>query len=329
MPTCRTLLFSVIFLLLPLLNFQAQAQGREQLRYNELYRKACHNCYEKRFAPSLADALNHVRSIEIDFYDTPDKGTTGQPREWFVRHNAHSPTPNDNCCTGPNNLAGCLQNVLDWSRSHPGHEVITIFLDKKEGWTPGHSPEELDQLLLSVFPREKIFSPADLKGNYKTAREAAAAGAWPTMGQLQGKVIFALTGGPGGSRNLTHHEYVGSRGEKALIFVAPDAKEPADLTAQPEQFTAETGKWIVFYNMRKGFEAIAPAIQAGGFVVRVWGAPENDATFQGLVHQKVHFIAMDNYKESSFNGGSMSGPFPGGAPPAGKKGKAVRSAKSK
>jgi hypothetical protein len=302
-------IFHYILLWLSLHQIGIGNQESNPLRYNEIFRKACHNCYKKGEAASLGEALNYVRTIEIDFYDFAKPGIAGQPQEWFVRPKAISPIPNDNCCSGRNDLVGCLKNVRDWSLAHPGHDIITVFLDKKDGWTAGHSPEELDHLLLSVFPREKTFTPNDLKGAHGSARTAAGAGAWPLLKNLNNKFIFVLTGGPGGSPNQTHQEYVARRGEQAVLFVAPHAQVMADVTDKPEHFTADAANWVVFYNLRKGFESLAPAIHEMGFVVRVWGVRENDASFRRLTQKKVHFIALNNFREKSFNGGLMSGPF--------------------
>ena len=59
---------------------------RDEARFDEVYRKACHNCYERDRSPSLRAALDRVRSIEIDFWDDGALFTGARPGAWYVRH---------------------------------------------------------------------------------------------------------------------------------------------------------------------------------------------------------------------------------------------------
>jgi len=269
------------FIVLLMVNTQISAQiGCE--KYNQVYREACHNCYEKNKPSawgniSLQNKLDHISNIEIDFYDSQAifTGTGGMFLDWYVRHD---PTgTNDNCCgSGDGKLSTCLTDILIWSNNHPNHDVITVFLDKKQGWSgpvDGRNPEHLDFLIENTFPAEKLFRPIDLKGSYNSLREAAQNDNWPTMGDLRGKIIFVLTGGQLANHNKTQKQYVEARENLAVAFVAPDTDENGDITGTPNQFDSSTDDFVVFYNIEIGNEAqVSATVHDFNYVSRNWDA---------------------------------------------------------
>ena len=103
-------------------------------------------------------------------------------------------------------FTACLSEVRTWSHAHPAHVPIFILVETKEGEprsNPGYNavhPEPftaavfdaLDQEILSVFPREEIVLPDEVRGSYATLDEAVHHGNWPTLAQARGKVIFLL-----------------------------------------------------------------------------------------------------------------------------------------
>lgn len=218
---------------------------------------------------------------------------------------------NDNCCTGSGGLASCLANVRSWSDGHIGHPVITVFLDKKQAWGhPGEqrSPKDLDDLIKSCIPEEKLYRPYDLKESYNSLRQAAQDNAWLTMEELTNKIIFVLTGGRvPGNHNETHNQYVKETGNDAVLFVAPDADENEDVLKAPNQFGEAAADWVVFYNLKSGSESLAPLIHSKGYISRVWGADEDNATYLKLINKNVHFIALHNYHVNNFNNGFIDG----------------------
>jgi len=54
----------------------------------------------------------------------------------------------------------------------------------------------MDAEILSVFPRERIVTPDEVRGTHATLREGAMAGGWPTLDASRGKVIFAIDDAP-------------------------------------------------------------------------------------------------------------------------------------
>jgi len=104
-----------------------------------------------------------------------------------------------NCPT----LAGCLSEILNWSEAHPNHLPIAISFNAKD--TPIDQPgftqpfpftsqvfDSLDQEILSVVPREKIITPDEVRGKYKTLERAVLDQNWPTIGESRGKLLFVL-----------------------------------------------------------------------------------------------------------------------------------------
>ena len=294
-------------------NSDGPSTADENLKYNEIYRKACHNCYEKQYAESLGEALNFTNNIEIDFWETKNGANGKLNGQWYVRHNpiTINASGNDNCCTGgPNNtndLDACLRNVNSWSDAHPNHEVITVFVDKKDQWSDASSnrhPEGFDNLISEIFS-SKLYTPAVLKGTYDSPRAAAADEAWPTLANLRGKVIIALTGS-----NQYLNKYVDQRAFNGLSFVVPKIGNSSEIS-NPSSYSVANIDHVVFYNMDSGADATVAAseIRAIGAIGRTWGMPENTTWYEMLIHREVHMMALFGYMEESFNGGMMEGAF--------------------
>lgn len=279
-------------------------------RYDEIFRKACHNCYEKQYSDSLFTAFTYTKSIEIDFYDQSNYFTGGgeKPQYWYVRHDTGG--GNENCCSGSGGLETCLTDIQNWSIANPDHDVITVFLDKKQTWGDDgeqRGPKDLDILIQNCIPVEKLYRPFQLKGSYKSLRQAAQNGAWPNMNELRNKIIFVLTGGELLNHNKTQSQYVKQRGNEAILFVAPDTDDQFDILKNPDQFDEKESDWVVFYNIEIGDELLAPLIRGMGYVSRVWGMTENSKNYSQLINGKVNFIALFNFKETNFNDGQMEG----------------------
>eukprot|EP00899_Mesostigma_viride_P005289 jgi/Mesvir1/14761/Mv05402-RA.1 len=118
-------------------------------------------------------------------------------------------------------LAGCLGAMRSWSLDHPEHVPIFVYLEYKYRPTLDFfgdfasflidlllpddtisdplpvSTEALAALeteILTVFPREAIIVPDDVRSNgHATLEEAVLSGAgWPLLQDARGKVIFIL-----------------------------------------------------------------------------------------------------------------------------------------
>lgn len=275
------------------------AASAEATRYDQTQGTACHNCFERQYAPSLEHALSKVNAIEIDFWDECDlliRG--GAPNAWFVRHLPFG--GNDNNVGGKGDLAAALQEVKRWSDAHPDHRVLTVYLDKKQDWAASRGPAELDALIKSIFPRNRVFTPSMLLGAHTSLREAAAQGAWPSNEALRGKILFVLTGGAlfanvFGEPNRTLHQYASERGKNAVMFVAPATEGAHEISGVPSGFTSRTAQWVVFHNLEDEDVELAPLVRRRGRIARLWDLDETPVAYREAIEKCVNFVAVYDY----------------------------------
>ncbi len=134
-------------------------------------------------------------------------------------------------------FAKCLQEMKAWSDNHPQHFPIMVLLEAKDQALPrmitpkgltidfttpiefdASNISEIDKEINAVFPREQLITPDDIRGDYGTLKEAVMTDGWPTLAELQGKIIFVMD-----NRNdLYLEQYPGLKG--ATLFAS--AKEP-------------------------------------------------------------------------------------------------------
>jgi hypothetical protein len=285
----------------------APAPGYSSWSYQETFQPTCHNCFETDIVKTFKDVLSAVKNVEIDIWDNYRSGITGNavPGEWFVRHGA-SHVGNANICTGngkgDNNLGACLTDIQQWSAANPGHNPITLFLDKKEAWSDVKArrrPADLDGLVTSILG-SALYKPASLQGTYPSLREAAQNKVWPTMGNLAGRVIVVLTG-------EALNEYVSDRGRDAALFVAPDTTNQSDVTGTPGGFTDATAKYVVFYNIQAtdSRDQFGLTTRANNYVSRLWGSEGWDTC--KILNNCINDIALFDWRKGACNGGMATG----------------------
>lgn len=271
----------------------------QNLQYNNNFSIACHNCYELRLANTIEEVFPFTKTIEIDIWDTRKwvgiGGRKAMTRDWYVRHLGID-KGNVNCCGG--SFRDCLTRIKEWSDRNPNHEPITIFIDKKENWSEDYEtrkPSDLDNLLLSIFPREKIFTPNDLLSNQNNLKAAALSNSWPLLNSLKGKIILVITNGTVITSRNPLNEYLSSQQSNATCFVAPKIASEDEIL-QPKGFAIENIDKIVFYNLEFANYKLSSKIHSLGCLTRVYGSPETLEIYNELINEKVNFIAMDNYK---------------------------------
>jgi Phosphoinositide phospholipase C, Ca2+-dependent len=159
-----------------------------------------------------------VRQIELDvFVDDPAGGRYAHPKTVDLLGVA----PPDPALAGPGlkvlhvqevdfrttcpTLVICLTQVRDWSDAHPGHLPVTIQIEAKDDpvpdpgfgfaqplpWT-GPDFTTLQAEIDSVFPADRVLTPAEVRGRYATVAAAVRAGRWPRLDQVRGQVLFML-----------------------------------------------------------------------------------------------------------------------------------------
>jgi hypothetical protein len=164
--------------------------------------------------PPLSDQLDiGLRQIEIDAFADPEGGRFAKPfgetfapgafdigsmsRPGFKVMHIPGLDYRVSCVT----LIACLAQVRDWSKAHPDHLPIFITIDSKDQpfnypnaiapvrLTP-HLLDSLDAEIRSVFGRDMLITPDDVRGGHQTLKEAVLAGGWPSLTRARGKVMF-------------------------------------------------------------------------------------------------------------------------------------------
>lgn len=117
-------------------------------------------------------------------------------------------------------FVACLRDIRSWSRAHPGHAPILILVNAKDDprpvpgtvkqpWFDIAAFDALDAEIASVFARDEMITPDDVRSDRATLRDAVTTDGWPTLDRARGKVFFALDESPtkvelyrGGRRTL-------------------------------------------------------------------------------------------------------------------------------
>lgn len=293
--TLVALLLLTSFFVAPLIG-----KAGDTLLYNNKYSVACHNCYEKKYSSSLEEALAYTSTLELDIWDSQyfigKKKCPGT--DWFVKHSLFQ-KGNKNCAGG--SLKVCFTEIEEWTRKNPDHDVLTIYIDKKEGWGSNRSarkPEDLDNLISSIFPESKIYSPKNVLQENTNLRSSVQGCNWPSTKDLKGKVIFVITDATlFKKRNKILDKYLNKQQNNSLCFVAPLIKKQDEI-ANPKGLASKNYCNVIFYNLRYKNAALSSHINSSNYINRVYNSPETQAAISALEDKRVNFIALHNYKLS-------------------------------
>jgi len=287
-----------IFLLACTLFTPQTGKAGDTLFYNNKYSVACHNCYEKKYSSSLEEALEYTSTLELDIWDS--KYFIGKKKcsgtDWFVKHSLFQ-KGNKNCVGG--SLRDCLTEIEQWTRKNPEHEVITIYIDKKEDWGSKRSqrkPEDLDNLISAIFPANTIYSPKEVLQENDNLRNSVQGCNWPSTKDLKGKVIFVITDATILTRkNKLLNKYLNRQQNNSLCFVAPLIKKKSEIV-RPRGVSFQNTSNVIFYNLGYKHAGLSSAINSKNYINRVYNSPETLATVNALADRKVNFIALHNYR---------------------------------
>jgi hypothetical protein len=193
--------------------------------------------------PPIAKQLDlGLRQLEFDpyadgagglyaapYFDQPDKlATMRRPGAKVL----HAPVVDARtlCLT----LAACFDEVAAWSRAHPDHAPIVIFVNTKED--PFNNPAipnpplytaadlaSIDADAVAAFGRNHIVAPDDLRGRAATLRQAATTGGWPSLAAARGKVLLVLDSNPRVAQ-LYRQDHPSLKGR--MMFGLYDVAEP-------------------------------------------------------------------------------------------------------
>lgn len=292
---------------------------------NQISQVACHNCYEPEiFELPLADALNYIKTIELDIWDEAFfLSGVSTPGYWYVRHGipgTYSLTGiygNHNNCSGEQSLSDCLQDINSWSDSNPGHFPITLFLDKKQSWSTlaeGRTPQDLFRLLKEHFGK-KIYKPVELAERNSLERKTPSLWDWPTANELRGRIIVIITGGnfinnlmgfPFGSGNDTYNydlKQVKFSDQEATAFSGPYVYYQEDFR---KLLNWEVDHSAVFLN--SNYNSAINTLRINMFnkfrthnrLLRLWKV--DDLTFCELLPLKVAYLAYYSFVNRTCHG---------------------------
>ncbi|MCH2105006.1 MAG: phosphatidylinositol-specific phospholipase C1-like protein [Planctomycetes bacterium] len=212
------------------------AQGDlDELQLNQLQFRGTHNSYHQRPAlvlhkshdyshPSLTEqlSLHGIRQFELDVHLSKEGS--------FEVFHLQKIDPRTSCAT----LRACLEECLAWSVAHPRHLPLLFWLELKDDEDWEGSPyvsmsgrhAELERLVLGAWPKDRIITPDEVRGEHPSLPEAIASDGWPKLGALRGRAMFALL-----ERDTHRAEYLSAspklRGRP--FFVA--SRDPADPSA--------------------------------------------------------------------------------------------------
>jgi hypothetical protein len=206
----------------------------------------------------LATQLNHgIRQIELDIFADSEGGRFAHPLGPALVAKAGLPADPEPYPDGVMLKPGfkvmhiqdidyvsncqpfvaCLQIVHAWSKAHPEHVPIFILVETKQGipnaeipWTvpEPHTTATFDVLdaeIRSVFSRDEMITPDQVRGRHRTLNEAVRKGGWPTLAQARGKVIFLMDQAWAGPIYLEGHP--GLRGRVLFTNSTPGRPDAA------------------------------------------------------------------------------------------------------
>lgn len=167
-----------------------------ELRLNHLQAEGTHNSYhvmtegttivEHQYTLQPLDvqlSQQGVRAFELDTrFDAKVDG--------FRVYHLGFVDEKTNCET----MIACLQVLRSWSDANPRHHPLLVQFEPKDN-VPSDAEayfSRMEKDIQSVWPREKIITPDDVKGAAATLRDAVTTTGWPTLGASRGKILFFL-----------------------------------------------------------------------------------------------------------------------------------------
>ncbi len=210
----------------------------------------------------------------------------------------------------------CLTTLKEWSDANPRHIPITVMIEAKEEPIPDplnlgftipleFGPAEVDDIdeeILAVFPRSRLITPDDVRGEYQTLEESVLDGGWPTLADARGRVMFVFL-----NRSAARDYYIESHPslEGRVMFTNSEEGEP------------EAG-WFNVNNALEDGPRIE-ALVAAGYLVRTradedtYQAREGDYSLQEAAFESGgQFVSTDYVVPNPDFGTDYHAAVPGG-----------------
>lgn len=169
----------------------------DELRLHQIQMLGTHNSYHvAKDKPIFAD-LNYthqpldvqlntqgVRAFELDLHHI----AADKP---IVVEHIEGIDDSSNCP----NLGACLQLLKTWSDAHPCHHALVVLFEPKDELETSAITDHLPQLeseVLAVWPRSRLVTPDDVRGDAVDIKTAVNQHGWPTMAATRGKLVLIL-----------------------------------------------------------------------------------------------------------------------------------------
>lgn len=280
------------------------------LRFDQLQAKGSHNSYHlepespfdgsHRYShPPLDQQLAlGVRQFELDLHLTAN----GVFQVFHLPGGVDSETT---CLR----FADCLQTIKRWSDANQEHLPLLVWLEPKDedfDWADsryqpiaGHYGE-LEADILSVWPKERVLAPDEVRGGHATLPQAIESDGWPTLGALRGRIAFALLDGE--NHRLAYTTKAPNLEGKLLFVATSSASDP--YAAFFKINDARSEKELIGGLVDRGFIITTNADSPGE------SDESNQARLDASLESGAQFFSSDFIAE----GTSYRANVPGGAP---------------
>lgn len=215
-------------------------------------------------------------------------------------------------------LKKALQALKDWSDKNPNHIPIFIQIEAKDSGLPlfPNSAEvlkfdqkafdDLDQEVLTILGRNKIITPDDVRGKYKTLNEAVLHNNWPTVNDSKGKFLFILLPSGAGISNAESPYMAGHPSLKGrMMFIESDPGK-------------ENSAFILYDNAIVRQNEIQKLVKEGYLVrtrsdIETYEAKVNDRTREKAAFSSgAQVVSTDFFKKGNTYGTDYYVTMPGG-----------------
>lgn len=215
-----------------------------------------------------------IRQVELDVFADPRGGRYAAPKAWAtLKALGKDPGPDPDPTgalkkpglkvlhvpdvdyrTTALTLIDALTQIREWSRANPRHVPLFILVElksQKDATFDAKQLDGLDEEIRSVFPRDTIIAPDDVRGPCPTLAEGIRTRGWPRLDDCRGKVMFALDNEDEiRDRYLQGHQALRGR----LLFVSVYEGHPA-------------AAWMKLNDVKRDHEPIRHLVSSG-FLVR-------------------------------------------------------------
>ncbi len=202
--------------------------------------------------PDFTEQLNaNLRGLEIDVYYDPEGGRFSHPATYevlkakgitdlapFNTKGLDQPgfkvlhMADIDFRTHYPRLKDALTTLKSWSDQHPDHTPVFMMIEAKDSGFPilenstkvlsfdKKAYDELDGEIVKYLGKDKIITPKDVQGKYKTLKEAVTHNNWPKLNDSKGKFIFMLLPGGAGTLSSKDNPYLidGSLKERVMFL---------------------------------------------------------------------------------------------------------------